>query len=673
MIPNKLKRQTVAGAAFGASAEAAVGAEDQDQDMEEAIESCSDSDVDADVHDFTSDGQLPETLTSLHVVKTAQERAAQLAADCHQVRSTVGMADIESRYPKDLHFLHQPDESGERSATEAMLLLPTKDAEGIKMSSFSESVALRNGTYQEVPVPTEWINVSDKMAKQAKRNMAENGMMDLSTRAAVGAAGVRYAANKITRAQLGCGLHDVWIRDFIKSCGVKCFYLCDMSHGPGEIMKAAINAKISEEATSAGIRVCVWGQDPRKIFSEVGRAVGRSHLSKLYIDNKLVVPGHAPAPNPGQRPERTRKMIRASLVEPLKVLSLDSEGHLIIPTADEISRSCPVGLNTEQLEFFAQWRKEFPRPKKTEQPQPTATNPNPAVGGDPSGGGDDAAATVAKVGSQATADELSTVFKHEIIKEVDLPAGGVAAATHIKLCLTAAVGAVSTKLVWFHNSHAKSVSVPAGTFLGRGGPGSFVCLVKQKVADEKLPFCWRFTRLTGFKKDNAELSNGHMIFNKAGNPLPLAKQKLMCLSDIEAEIGNNVTVYGHAITRGGTKVTITPSPSPVVWVPHAPAVGGEGGAAAPDFSADTLGAFLPSHDDTSGVPKYTGLVRGVFETRVKAGGGPNPGESAGSSSGAKYHIEPGAPPGQSPLWILLLKKVEVPANGFVCVGSTVVG
>ena len=216
VIP-KMKRQTVME---GVANEAAVGADDDDVGM-----SCSDSDVDARTHDFTSDGMLPEALTSMHLVKKPQERAAQLAADCHEVRSMVGMADIQARYPKDLHFLHQADESGERSTTEAMLLLPTQDADGIKMSSLYESIALRNGAYQEVPVPTAWIRVSKKVAMQTKRNVAENCMMDFSTQAAVGAEGVRYSVSKITRAQLGPGLHDVWIRDFIKSCGVECFFL----------------------------------------------------------------------------------------------------------------------------------------------------------------------------------------------------------------------------------------------------------------------------------------------------------------------------------------------------------------------------------------------------------------------------------------------------------------
>ena len=199
-----MKRQTVMreggepeGACGGAGG-AAVGASQCSQtDMDE---SGSDSDVDASMHDFTFDGTLPEAPMSMNVVKTPQERAAQLAADCHEVRSVIGMADINARYPKDLHFVHQADTSGERSVTYAMLLLPTGTAEGIKMSSLEESIGLRTGTYQDVPIPTEWITVSRKVAMQAKRKMVEHGMMDLSTKAAVGAtgAGVRYAANKIT-------------------------------------------------------------------------------------------------------------------------------------------------------------------------------------------------------------------------------------------------------------------------------------------------------------------------------------------------------------------------------------------------------------------------------------------------------------------------------------------
>ena len=83
---------------------AAVGAVEANK--EAAVASDSDSDVDEDAHDFTEDRRLPEALTSMHTVKTAAERAAQLAADCYEVCTVVGMADIASRYPRHLHFLH---------------------------------------------------------------------------------------------------------------------------------------------------------------------------------------------------------------------------------------------------------------------------------------------------------------------------------------------------------------------------------------------------------------------------------------------------------------------------------------------------------------------------------------------------------------------------------------
>ena len=96
MIPKKIHRQTVME---GGANEAAA---DADDDM---LNSDSDSDVDASTHDFTSDGVLPEAITSLHLVKKPQERAAQLAVDYHEVRSVVGMADIQARYPKDSNLL----------------------------------------------------------------------------------------------------------------------------------------------------------------------------------------------------------------------------------------------------------------------------------------------------------------------------------------------------------------------------------------------------------------------------------------------------------------------------------------------------------------------------------------------------------------------------------------
>ena len=105
----------------------------------------------------------------------------------------------------------------------------------------------------------------------------------------------------------------------------------------------------------------MWGQDPHTIFAEIGQAVGRTELSKLYVAGKLIAPGHQPIPDPGHRPERTRKLIKALLEKPLRNLSLSSDGYLIIPTKEEIARACPVSLNAEQDNQFESWRSEFPR------------------------------------------------------------------------------------------------------------------------------------------------------------------------------------------------------------------------------------------------------------------------------------------------------------------------
>lgn len=137
------------------------------------------------------------------------------------------------------------------------------------------------------------------------------------------------------------------------------------------------------------------------------------------------------------------------------------------------------------------------KPRQSTAQNVTDPNSTPVAGGD---------FVVAKVGSQATADELSASFKHGVIKEVNLPEGGIAGSQHIKLCLTAAVGADKANRVWFHNTHVKSVSLPAGTFLGRGGQGNFVSLVKGTMPEDKLSFCLEVHKAHGAQHKTTHLS-----------------------------------------------------------------------------------------------------------------------------------------------------------------------
>ena len=318
---------------------------------------------------------------------------------------------------------------------------------------------------------------------------------------------------------------------------------------------------------------------------------------------------------------------------------------VVIPTDDEIAKSCPVALIEEQVSSFAAWRAEFPRQAASATP-----TPQPEAG---SGSGPQPSLKTAEPGTQVSdAAKLKEDFGDAVVSEKPLPAGGNASITLALVEHTAAVGAQKCLRVWLHNLSAKNISLLVATFLGQGGQGSFVSLVIAKPDEDHLKRAWRYTRLTGYKKDNAELANGYMIFNKEGKPLE-GKPKLSHLADVEKEIGTSVALYGHAITRGGAKVTITPSPSPVVWMPGAPAVGG-GGSGAADFSCDTLGQYIQTHEDTSGLPKCLGLARPVFEYKT--------------NQASPELLQPGAPPGKSSCWLFSTKKIEVLAGGFTFLG-----
>ena len=136
---------------------------------------------------------------------------------------------------------------------------------------------------------------------------------------------------------------------------------------------------------------------------------------------------------------------------------MNSEGHLIIPTQEEIAKACPVTLSDEQEKEFASWRVEFPRPAAA------------AVGATEEGGGADGSAeagssgagnTQGSAGGGATpptlapgtqADSeaaLKDNFGDEILFLKPPPDGGAAATHEMALCLTATQAAVGAQKTW---------------------------------------------------------------------------------------------------------------------------------------------------------------------------------------------------------------------------------
>ena len=103
-------------------------------------------------------------------------------------------------------MLHEADAQGDRATTYAMVLLPVDEAEGVNISTLKESTMMTSGTYTEVPVATNFMEGSKKLATPARRAMQDDwkyagaDIVDTSQ---------RFAASKVARGQLGPGLHEM--------------------------------------------------------------------------------------------------------------------------------------------------------------------------------------------------------------------------------------------------------------------------------------------------------------------------------------------------------------------------------------------------------------------------------------------------------------------------------
>ena len=109
------------------------------------------------------------------------------------------------------------------------------------------------------------------------------------------------------------------------------------------------------------------------------------------------------------------------------------------------------------------------------------------------------------------------------------------------------------------------------------------------------------------------MANWYLIYHGYVVPAVGGHVAPQCLSDLEKTLGNNVTLYGHVITRWGkTKVTITPAATPVVWNPI---FGSERLTRA--LAWTLLGNWLPllESDASSEGGKFQGYHRPVFEVQ----------------------------------------------------------
>ncbi len=501
-----------------------------DASMAAAGADSEDSDVDPTIHDFNAEGVLPEAITSVHSVKTVAQKHALLAKDCCEVDSIIGMADIETRYPKKLLWLHVNDGSGEKSSTAGFVLLPLDDP-SVRMNSLQESNMMKSGTYLDVPCGVEYVAVSKKLAVQARRALQDHwkfeGNMERAT---------RFSYCKTSRAQFGIDLHKIWLEDIVKTCGVPVVVVCDYAHGCAEIQRAILEVKTGVVAVSANVRLCSWAHDPRKVFSDIGSAVCKTALAKLYLARKLTIPGHFPIEEPGERPNKTRRLITALLPVPLKTSSIDTEGQLIIPSDTVIQTVIPFALDSKSKGCLDELRIQFPQTTTAPQPAPGGPTPAdpeqaPAAGNvyPPSAGG------VCRPGAVASdLVNLRDNFKHTKITEAPLPPGNHTVCTNVVLMLTK-TESEGQRGLWLHNKSAKDVALPPGTYLGKAGSGQLVSLVNTTVEAGMKPYMWLWTRISNYKGENKldEYNNGLVIFATDESAASDRKPKTHTLADVE--------------------------------------------------------------------------------------------------------------------------------------------
>jgi len=352
---------------------------------------------------------------------------------------------------------------------------------------------------------------------------------------------------------------------------------------------------------------------------------------------------------------KTRKLVRALLGAPLRVLSLSAEGNLLIPDVADVLRMCPEAAEAPELASkFIQWRAKYPRSAKSETADGVTWNTEGASG---VSGAEAGETETHQAGTIVASQQEVEKAGESIVKQEKLPS--VQGPIYKKLQLVLCAKPNGGHRMWLVNTSEQQVSVPTGTYLGQAGPGIFVSVANTALTEEQKPFAWRWNRTTNHKRDSAGAANAFLILvkdlNESADGDPV-KPKLVTMEDIEKDIGINTSLYGHSITRGGAlKVTITPSPRLIVFVSNMN----------PDpstFSWKALGAWLPSLENTTGTTlKLEGLVRPVFE--VTSGANNTSGVAGSSNSGSI--VKPMNVTNRNCIHFFTCKKIELAAKAWI--------
>ena len=392
---------------------------------------------------------------------------------------------------------------------------------------FEKSAMFRDGVLVDLEPPREFFNVSRKFSMECRRSQASGWKPEELT-----CTSRNCLAGKVARGQIGWQTFEAVLTDLVKHCNAPNLLVNDFMAGVGEVGVAAVRVKVSEVARQCGARVFHWGCDERRMFAEVARANIRTHIGEAFLAGELVAPGLEPVKAPPQTMAAgiTKAGIDKFLPTPMAQLSLAADGRLAIPTEQDLKDNPPVSLTPVLLSYFEKLRAEFSQ----------STSPGPAAGGrseppplplppPPKKPGASILSVGETVGNRTDLPGMLRTSgpTSKIHKEVQQNGEWV-------FLLVEVEDEEAPYRVLLENRSNTPLKLAAGTFVGRGGPGSLVS--SSPPEGRQWLHAWLYTRCSEWKRDVATRGNGFWVFKKpasGGGQGAAAGAEKPCLQTLE--------------------------------------------------------------------------------------------------------------------------------------------
>ena len=581
-----------------------------DEDAEEDSE----EDEEEEAHEQRLNGQVSGTVDLRISLRRDHQRCEGIFADAHWAGG----------YPEHLCIA---TEAGDKIA--ALALLPTEE----DATPISEESILRNhGIFRDVPVePSKMISTKQANSARAAMNAGRPWKPTLTGKDA---------------SQLGPGVYKPIIEDLVRHSKRKALYFVAPFDGPDAALgKAILQAKCG--ASGSEVMLFYQGHEHRRVPFAYAKASLQELAARLYHSGQLKIDDRTPARHPGAVPGRSKTLMQSLLREPLRFCSLTPEGFLAIPPNEKLFSMLQIVPTPELEEQIAKWRTAFPgvTPPQSTMPDQSRSVPEAATrvpldaqpgtittgaasanaaeeASGESGGEDETLPPVSTTdsvtvvpGTQAAhRQELERMLKEKVVASCAVNGKG------LRLVLTSVPQPEGSEgrpehRLWLENANAEQALVlPAGTFIGRGGPGKICNVALTDLPPEEKERAVAFTRLSSWKTDSHKWANGGIVFMPGA---PGREPTLRTMADVEKASGVQYLVYAHTVSRRAGSCIIAPGRVQCMWVAKertTEAVIGEDGK---KFNNLSLNTWLPCMEKQSKTKfTCTGSLRPAFELHV---------------------------------------------------------